>query len=57
MTDEHRAIERKNWTEKRNFKNENKLRDLWNNISHTTICGTGVPEGEATKGKRTYLKR
>jgi len=27
-------------------RNEDSLRDLWDNIKHTNICITGVPEGE-----------
>ena len=30
-------------------KNENSLRDLWDNIKHTNICIIGVPEGEERK--------
>ena len=26
-------------------RNEDSLRDLWNNIKHTNICIVGVPEG------------
>ena len=32
--------------EKRMKRNEDSLRDLWNNIKHTNIRMTGVPEGE-----------
>ena len=32
--------------EKRIFKNESSLRDLWDNIKHNNICIIGVPEGE-----------
>ena len=32
--------------EKQIFKNENSLRDFWNNIKHTNINIIGVPEGE-----------
>ena len=27
-------------------KDEDSLRDLWNNIKHTNICIIGVPEGK-----------
>ena len=32
--------------EKRTKRNEDSLRDLWNNIKCTNICIIGVPEGE-----------
>ena len=32
--------------EKRMKRNENSLRELWNNIIYTDICIIGVPEGE-----------
>jgi len=32
-------------TEKRMKRNEDSLRDLWDNIKCTNICITGVPEG------------
>ena len=32
--------------EKRMKRNEDSLRDLWDNIKCTNICITGVPEGE-----------
>ena len=32
--------------EKRMKRNEDSLRDLWDNIKHTIICIIGVPEGE-----------
>ena len=37
-------------------KNEDSLRDLWDNIKHTNICIIGVPEGEERKALRKYLK-
>ena len=43
--------------EKRMKRNEDSLRDLWDNIKHTNICITGVPEGEEKKDLRKYLKR
>ena len=33
-------------TEKRMKRNEDSLRDLWDNIKHTNILVIGVPEGE-----------
>ena len=33
-------------TEKRMKKNEDSLRDLWDNIKCTNICIIGIPEGE-----------
>ena len=32
--------------EKRMKRNEDSLRELWNNIKHNNICTIGVPEGE-----------
>ena len=32
--------------ERRMKRNEDRLRDLWNNVKHTNICIIGVPEGE-----------
>ena len=43
--------------EKRIKRNEDSLRDLWDNIKHTNIRTTGVPEGEERKALRKYLKR
>ena len=37
--------------------NEDSLRDLWDNIKHTSIHIVGVPEGEERKDLRKYLKR
>ena len=31
---------------KKNEKNEDNLRDLWDNLQHPNICIIGVPEGE-----------
>ena len=42
--------------EKRMKRNEDRLRDLWDNIKHTSIRIIGVPE-EKGKGQRKYLKR
>ena len=44
--------------EKRMKRNEDGLRDLWDNINHTNIHIIGVPKGEERerKGMRTYLK-
>ncbi len=39
-------------------KNEESLRDLWDNIKCTNIHITGVPkEKRETKGQRIYLKK
>ena len=40
-------------------RNEDSLRDLWDNIKRTNIHIIGVPEGEERerKGLRKYLKR
>ena len=45
--------------EKRMKRNEDSLRDLWDNIKHNNICITGVPEREERerKDQRKYLKR
>ena len=32
--------------EKRWKRNEDSLRELWDNVKHTNICIIGVPEGE-----------
>ena len=46
-------------TEKRMRRNEDSLRDLWDNIKCTNICITRVPEGEEGEEKdlKKYLKR
>ena len=39
-------------------RNEDSLRDLWDNIKHNNILIIGVPEGEEReKGPEKYLKR
>ena len=43
--------------EKRMKRNEDSLRDLWDNIKHNNIRIIGVPEGEERKDLRKYLKR
>ena len=44
--------------EKRISKNEDGLRDLWNNIKHTNIYITGVSEErKERKRQKTYLKK
>ena len=44
--------------EKRMKRNEDRLRDLWDNIKHKNIRIIGVPEGaEREKGPKKYLKR
>ena len=45
--------------EKRLLKNEDSLRDLWENIKHTNIHSIGIPEGEERdrKEQKTYLKK
>ena len=43
---------------KKKKKNEDSLRDLWDNIKSTNICIIGVPEGEEREnGPEKYLKR
>ena len=44
--------------EKRMKRNDDSLRDFWDNIKHNNIHITGVPEGERErKDQRKYLKR
>ena len=43
--------------EKRMKRNEDSLRDLWDNIKHINILIIGVLEGEERKDLRKYLKR
>ena len=45
--------------EKRMKRNEDSLKDLWNNIKHNNILIIGVPEGgeRERKDPRKYLKR
>ena len=38
-----------NQKQKREFKKENSLSDIWDNIKHTNIQITGAPEGEGSK--------
>ena len=48
-------IETEQNKEKRIKRNEDSLRDLWDNIKCTNIIG--VPEGGERKGLRKYLER
>ena len=43
--------------EKRLKRNEESLRELWDNIKHTNICIIGVPEGEEREGDRKNIRR
>ena len=43
--------------DKRMKRNEDSLRDLWDNSKHNNIRIIGVPEGEERKDQRKYLKR
>ena len=44
--------------EKRMKRNEDSLRDLWDNVKCTNICVIGVPEEKRErKGVKKYLKR
>ena len=45
--------------EKRLKTNEESLRELWDNVKHTNIHITGVPEGEERerRGQKKYSKR
>ena len=43
---------------KKNERNEDSLRDLWDNIKHINICIIGLPEEKKDKKDlRKYLKR
>ena len=42
--------------EKRMKRNEDSLRDFWDNIKCNNIRNIGVPEGEERKDLRKYLK-
>ena len=43
--------------EKRMKRNEDSLRDFWDNIKNTNICTIGVPEGEEKeKGPRKIFE-
>ena len=44
-------------TENRMKRNEDSLRDCWDNIKHINIHIIGVPEGEERKDLRKHLKR
>ena len=43
--------------EKRMKRNEESLRDFWDNIKHINIPIMGVPAGEKRKDRRKYLNR
>ena len=44
--------------QKKNFFNEDSLRDLWDNMKHKIICIMEVPEERReSKRLRTYLKK
>ena len=44
--------------EKKRLKiNEDSLRELWDNIKHTNIQITGVPEGEERERDRKNIRR
>ena len=43
--------------EQKREKNEESLRELWDNVKHTNICIIGVPEGEEReKGTEKIFK-
>ena len=49
---------RTEYRKKKKKRNEDSLRNLWDNIKSTNIHILGVPEGdERQKGPRKYLKR
>ena len=41
-------------TEKRMKRNEDSLRDLWDNINQTNICIPGVPKGEKKRPEKIF---
>ena len=41
---------------KKNKKNEDSLRDLWNNVKHPNIRITGVPEEDKRKGHENIFE-
>ena len=41
-------------TDKRMKRNEDSLRDLWDNINQTNICITGVPKGEKKRPEKIF---
>ena len=41
-----------NRRKKKNEKNEDRLRDLWDNIKRTNICTIGVPEREGEEREK-----
>ena len=43
--------------EKRLKRNEDSLREIWENFKHTNICIIGMPEGEERKDQKKYLGR
>ena len=43
--------------EKRLKRNEESLRELWDNVKRTNICIIGVPEKERERGQKKYSKR
>ena len=57
---EHRTVEftaAEQNKEKRMKRNEDSIRELWDNIKHNNICIIGVPEGEEKeKGPEKILQ-
>ena len=43
--------------ERRLKRNEENLRELWDNVKRTNIHITGVPEGEREETEKKYSKR
>ena len=41
-------------TDTRMKRNEDSLRDLWDNINQTNICITGVPKGEKKRPEKIF---
>lgn len=52
-------IEKRKRKKEHNFKNEDSLRDLWNNMKRNKICIIGVPEVEerGIKESRNNLEK
>ena len=54
---EERNIQPEQNEETRILKNEERLRNLWDNVRHSNIRIIGVPEGERKSKLKTYLNK
>ena len=54
LEDKSSGTEAEQQWQKKIKRNENSLRDLWDNIKGTNTRITGVPEGEERKGQKIY---